>query len=409
MDLNFIPILSNNPRKALSYARNIDEVNQAKTAIAELEKVSFKIIKLTQQLNYTKMKYDIPTHPIREAESSPTLKTNHQIKLSSNTPTFTSPKAKAEAAKATAANKWIDLVNSAEDDELPDIDAAPVVRIPAPEKPKASSFAPSSAKRGRGSRGGRGSTTRGRGSATRGTRGGNTKKRGTTRKSRTSYVFDTDKNPEASEVVEDMSEIDRSLPRYEQLRQIVAHKQAGGVPEGNVEQLNQNIKDNEVRVPEPQVVADIPLAAMMPFGEKATRKRNMPANLPTDKKIIEFVLMQDNYAPDENRSAKGVGLPSSEIFEDLIAEALSKTVDMKMDWCNEVSKRYVTKYGICVIAINYGYPDGAELFKSNITDLSNKSYLYNTYLAADLLRKYAVTVFFHSGFKRPGQPARTWP
>ena len=45
--------------------------------------------------------------------------------------------------------------------------------------------------------------------------------------------------------------IDPNLPRYEQVRQIVAHKQAGGAPEGEVEQLNQVIKNNEVRVPEP--------------------------------------------------------------------------------------------------------------------------------------------------------------
>ena len=71
-----------------------------------------------------------------------------------------------------------------------------------------------------------------------------------------------------------------------------------------------------------------------------------------------------------------------------------------MDWCNVVSRRYTTKHGISVVAINYGYPDGAELFRSNICALSNNTTMFNTFPAADLLRKYAVTVFFHCGFKK---------
>ena len=229
LDLNFITILSNDPRRALSYARNIDEVNKAKSAIAELEKVS----PITNK--------PIQTIPRINAEYRQLPKKSNQILNYMYLPPYL--QAKAEAARPT-----IDLATSAED-ELPDLDAPPVARIPAPDRQKTTGFAPSSAKRGRGSRGGRGSTTRGRGGpATRAARGGNTKKRGTTRKNRSSEVFDATKNPEAAEVVEDMPEIDKDLPRYEQLRQIVAHKQAGGAPEGHVEQLNQNIKDNEGRV-----------------------------------------------------------------------------------------------------------------------------------------------------------------
>ena len=51
------------------------------------------------------------------------------------------------------------------------------------------------------------------------------------------------------------------------------------------------------------------------------------------------------------------------------------------------------------MAVKYGYPDGAEIFRSNITQLLTSSVFYNTYLTADLLKKYAVTVFFHSGYK----------
>ena len=71
-----------------------------------------------------------------------------------------------------------------------------------------------------------------------------------------------------------------------------------------------------------------------------------------------------------------------------------------MDWCNMVARQYITKHGICMIAANYGYPDGAELFRSNIAAQSDNTTIYNTYPAADLLKKYAVTVFFHSGFRK---------
>ena len=101
-------------------------------------------------------------------------------------------------------------------------------------------------------------------------------------------------------------EADKNLPRYGQIRQVIAHKQAGGAAEGDVEQLDQLIKDNEVRVPEPKEVKDIPLAAVMPIGEQVIRNEGMPANLPTDKKIVEFVVMREDFMPNEAGVIKGL-------------------------------------------------------------------------------------------------------
>ena len=61
---------------------------------------------------------------------------------------------------------------------------------------------------------------------------------------------------------------------------------------------------------------------------------------------------------------------------------------------------FITRHGICVIILDYGYLEGCERFRSNILALSPDKIEYNTYPAADLLKKYAVTVFFHPGFKR---------
>ena len=82
---------------------------------------------------------------------------------------------------------------------------------------------------------------------------------------------------------------------------------------------------------------DIPLANIMPFGEKTTHNAIMSAILPTDRKIAEFVLMQDNYTTDANSTIKGLGLLPPEIFKYLVAEAMSKTMDINMDQCNVVA------------------------------------------------------------------------
>ena len=86
-----------------------------------------------------------------------------------------------------------------------------------------------------------------------------------------------------------------------------------------MEQLEQTIKDAEVRVPAPKEVADIPLSAVMPWGEKVARNGNMPANLPTDKKIVEFVLMKDDLTANSAGQVKGLNLPLAELFDVIVA------------------------------------------------------------------------------------------
>ena len=152
IDLNFLTILANDPRKALTYARNIGEVNEAKRAIAELDKVMQKI-KMINPL-YT----DISN---MKQKNQAKTKNSHipkpQMILQK---TSLHLQAIAEAARPSTPKPRIDLVT---DNELPDIDTAPAPgpKIPAPTKSRDSGFLPSSAKRGRGSRGGRGAATTG--------------------------------------------------------------------------------------------------------------------------------------------------------------------------------------------------------------------------------------------------------
>lgn len=108
IDLNFITVLANDPHRALEYARNMDEVNQAKSAIQELEKVSQYPVNQTKKATRTKL-----------------------IKI-----LFTI-QAKAAAKQATAPKATIDLSND---------EPTRAIAIPAPTKPRESGFTPSSAR-----------------------------------------------------------------------------------------------------------------------------------------------------------------------------------------------------------------------------------------------------------------------
>ena len=115
---------------------------------------------------------------------------------------------------------------------------------------------------------------------------------------------------------------------------------------------------------------------------------------PIFRPVIEFVLMRKDFTPDATGKIKGLDFMTGEIMEDTIAEALSATVEINMDWCNVVARRYTTRHGISVVAINYGYPDGAELFRSNICALSNTTTNFVTFPAADLLKNTPSQSFF---------------
>ena len=96
IDLAFVTALAMDPRRALTTARNIGEVNQAKKMIAELDQVS------------------IHFHP--PSKLKPIIKY------------LLSTKAKKEAAKESEPVRlWIDLCD---DDKLPDIPN--LITIPAP-------------------------------------------------------------------------------------------------------------------------------------------------------------------------------------------------------------------------------------------------------------------------------------
>ena len=70
-----------------------------------------------------------------------------------------------------------------------------------------------------------------------------------------------------------------------------------------------------------------------------------------------------------------------------------------MDWCRVVKRSVITKDGLPLLTLNYGYPDGVDIFRDSIAGQSNSMVTYNTYPSVDLIRKYGITVFIHSEFR----------
>ena len=53
-----------------------------------------------------------------------------------------------------------------------------------------------------------------------------------------------------------------------------------------------------------------------------------------------------------------------------------------------------------MIVLNYGYPEGADRFREIIHAKSTSHVIYDLYPGADMLKKYAISVHIHSGYKQ---------
>ena len=246
------------------------------------------------------------------------------------------------------------------------------LKLPADPKPKESGFAPPSSRKnnGRGAKNTRGST-RGRGSA-RGSRGG--ARGGAKGSTRTPKTQKKTAAAQDEGNASDESEIDTSAPIMSQIRHSIAKssKNSGMAPAGTVTVVNQTIKDGEGRAPEPVAAPNFTIQDLMPEGYKdqVDRNANMVANLPTKQNFVEFVLIQRSGEIGPNGRPKGVGVPEHQVFKDLVVDAIILTVRENPEWCNIVHSDFVTRHGICVVILDYGYPEGAERFRSNIIALS---------------------------------------
>ena len=414
LDLGFVLALANDPYKALEIARNVKEVNQATEAIDALEAVS----QVDNILDTYLKKNLVLKKPLRRTSTKTRnlIPTKNLLPTARNLTTLTTLfNPQARRRPSASSTDWAEQVELAELQALKEARKQAIKRTKGKLQPdpkaKESGFIPSSARKnnGRGAKNSRGATrgrgsTRGtRGSARGGARGGakNTPKTTrTTSKAKVSEIF----NPDEAGNDTDESEIDDTLPIMSQIRHALAKtsKNSGMAPDGNVTVLNQTIKDGDARAPDPVQAPNYTIQDLMPEGmqDEVDRNHDMVANLPAKQNLIEFALIQRCWEVKANGKAKGVGVPAYQTFKDLIVDAIMLTVREEPAWCNVVHSDFMTKHGIAVVVLDYGYPEGAERFRSNVIALSPSNIEYNTYPAADLLKKYAVTVFFHQGFKR---------
>ena len=140
---------------------------------------------------------------------------------------------------------------------------------------------------------------------------------------------------------------------------------------------------------------------VMPSGkaDQVDRNPEMVVNVKDNTNCVDLILVQDVKVAMPNGKSKGMSLPSEQVFREIVNKALTNTVSIEMGWCNVVTRRGVNRQGIGIIQINYGYQVEAEVFRDSISGQSTEMVEYNTYPAVDILKKYGVTVFFHSGYK----------
>lgn len=307
--------------------KNMDEINRARAALMELEKV--------RQYKEAYLKRYSPN----KTNLTNILNTYPQVKRDAMGPAPT-----------------VDLTNEAID-ELPDLEnplkdasqSTKTTRIPAPKPAKEAGFFPSSA-RGRDK-----PTPKGKG------QGKSASKYGVGR-GRASSSFEPGDNPEAK-ASEEEEEEDLNLTKMEKIRKVLAKKAKGAVPEGEVETLNQMIRNHENKAPKQEAVGEKTIRELWPEGEKSEidRNANMVANVRGNRAKVDFVLIQDVRVPMLNGKVRGISLPSEEVFKTIVNKAITDLLRTNISWCNVCCNNGVNKLGIGVVQINYGYPEGPKL------------------------------------------------
>ena len=109
--------------------------------------------------------------------------------------------------------------------------------------------------------------------------------------------------------------------------------------------------------------------------------------------------MMDVRIVMSNGKVKGMTLPNRQTFEDRVGEAINTLVSENMGWCNVVEESWFNRHEFGVVVLNYGYPEGADRFRAILNSKSTSQVVYNLYPGADMLKKYAISVHVHSGYK----------
>ena len=200
---------------------------------------------------------------------------------------------------------------------------------------------------------------------------------------------------EESEVETDEEE----TPNLARVRKLVAKANQGAVADGEIEPVHKIIKDGDCRVAAAEQVPQLTVQDVMPQGERDQVDQNPNLPVHSGEGMIDFVLVKENHARTANGKAKGMSLPKEDEFCSIVNNAIVNMVTINMGWCNVVERSGVTKAGLGLMKLNYGYPDGVAVFRDSIYGQSTNDITYKTYPAADLIKKYGISVFIHQGYK----------
>ena len=192
---------------------------------------------------------------------------------------------------------------------------------------------------------------------------------------------------------------DQNAVKMARVRKLIAKKTQNAAVDGDVEKINKVIKDDEYRVDEAEEVPALTVQDVMPQGEKDQVDRNPEMPVHTGEGLIDFVLVMDIHTREASGKAKGMTLPDSDTFRCIVNTAITNMVTINMGWCNVVMRSGVTKAGLGLLQLNYGYPDGLAVFRDSVQGQSTDHVTYNLYPAVDLIKKYGVSVFIHPGYK----------
>ena len=339
-------MLAEDPHKALGMAKNMTEIAQARSAIAEFEAVRPKKHLLNHQKLVKTIQASLNTNP-----SKPTIYSNaNKSFLSTN--------------QARNARPAIDLSNDADNEDLPDAEAPSQTtsrrgrkpKIPVPAAAKTAGFTPFGARRarGRGARGTRGSA-RGKAPKAGPSRGGK-------RKTESVDIDTSVATIEESEVETDEEE----TPNLARVRKLVAKANQGAVADGEIEPVHKIIKDGDCRVAAAEQVPQLTVQDVMPQGERDQVDQNPNLPVHSGEGMIDFVLVKENHARTANGKAKGMSLPKEDEFRSIVNNAIVNMVTINMGWCNVVERSGVTKAGLGLMKLNYGYPDGVAVFRLSL-------------------------------------------
>jgi hypothetical protein len=142
---------------------------------------------------------------------------------------------------------------------------------------------------------------------------------------------------------------------------------------------------------EPLSVVDL-----MPRGEEeevGDTEGSAIANRQRDMNLIDFIMV---VKTQDQRGEPQVHIPAKDTFEDLAGKANWQLIDESAMNCLVVEDINVNDAGVGIIVLNYqGEGLGAERYRAILRGFSTPELGIETYPVADMLKRYALTIFLH--------------